>query len=108
MRLAKEEFVKEVENLIEMSNQINGICYNLDTSDCIFDNWFNSYFECVRSLCDINPVWDENWDGSPFDYWIFKTEHPFRIDLNSQEEEVQFESVEEVYDYLVANCQTAS
>lgn len=106
MRLTKEEFVKNVDNLCVILNQLNMLCADMDISESVFDKWIDYYSNCIHDLCDIDPKWDENWDGSPLEYWVYGGEGnptPFRNEETN--EEVWFDNTEEVYDYIVKNCQ---
>lgn len=105
MKLTKEQFVENVDNLISMHKKIYEITSCFEVSECVFDNWFDSYYTLVDKLCEIPDHMYDNWFGTPLDYWIFTAGGEYiptpYTDVNK--EKVYFHSTEEVYDYIISS-----
>ena len=106
MRLSKEEFVTHVSNLLKMSNEIDSIVNALGTTETIFDEWQDHYYRLVDKLCEFSDRDYENLDGTALDYWLYRAEgapciFPYYIKDNTEVKEVHFNSIEDVYDFIV-------
>ncbi len=105
MKLTKEQFVENVDNLVSMHKKICEITSHFEVSECVFDNWFDGYYTLVDKLCEFSDDMYDNWFGTPLDYWIFTAGGEF-ITMpytDANKEEIHFYSTEEVYDYIISS-----
>lgn len=107
MRLSKEDFIQEVENIVTMIRQVNLLVDALGSStDTVFDDWISNYYNLLSTCCDFKEEECLGWDGSPLDFYIFtiaQIDEPFRLYTNYKDEEIDLSTPEQLYDYIISS-----
>lgn len=105
MKLTKDEFVEHVEHLLEMMHQSDIITDALDVGESIFDRWIENYYNLLYNCCEFTDEDCDCWDGAPLDFYVFIVGYTKDSDYtytNPKGKEINFESPEQLYDYIVS------
>jgi len=112
MKLTRDQFNDAVRYLTTMRSELDSVVEALGLVEGgVLDDWYSNFYGLVNELCEFKDNEYDPYYGSPLDYWLetkFEYTGAGRPYKDADGLIHEFETVDDVYDFIVSKHSPSS